>query len=110
MPDEQVVDTVSLFHLPKQRYISLKFLAWFYLSRLCTTPHLVCPRLTCSFLASMFAELHVQDGAHDSAEDAKTALLLYRKYQQLQSDGLLAESLSKLYETGRSLNWQVPGS
>lgn len=58
----------------------------------------------------LVAELHVQDGAHDSAEDAKTALLLYRKYQQLQTDGLLTESLSKLYETGRSLNWQVPSS
>lgn len=32
VPDDQVVDTVELFHLPKQRYISLKFLAWFYLS------------------------------------------------------------------------------
>ena len=32
VPDDQVLDTVELFHLPKQRYVSLKFLAWFYLS------------------------------------------------------------------------------
>ncbi len=31
VPPGQVVDTVELFHLPKQRFISLKFLAWFYL-------------------------------------------------------------------------------
>ena len=32
VPDDQVLDTVELFHLPKQRYVSLKFLALFYLS------------------------------------------------------------------------------
>ena len=32
VPDDKVLDTVELFHLPKQRYVSLKFLAWFYLS------------------------------------------------------------------------------
>jgi PAB-dependent poly(A)-specific ribonuclease subunit 2 len=33
VPDHQVLDTVQLFHLPNQRYVSLKFLAWFYLSQ-----------------------------------------------------------------------------
>lgn len=56
----------------------------------------------------LLAELHVQDGAHDSAEDAKTALQLYRCYQRLQMEARLQDSLGQLYETGRRLNWQIP--
>ena len=56
------------------------------------------------------AELHVQDGAHDSAEDAKTALQLYRVYHGLEVKQRLQESLAQLYEAGRKLNWQVPSS
>lgn len=84
MPPEQIIDTVKLFHLPNQRYVSLKFLAWFLL------------------------DIHIQKEAHNSSEDACTALLLYRKYQELEAKGVMSEMLQKLYETGRSYNWKVP--
>lgn len=77
---------MKLFHLPNQRYVSLKFLAWFFLN------------------------LFVQKASHDSCEDARTALLLYRKYQDLQAKGMVEEMLQKLYDTGRSYNWKVPES
>lgn len=86
VPADQIIDTVKLYHLPNQRYISLKFLAWFFLN------------------------LHIQKEAHDSSEDARTALLLYRKYQEMEAKGLVSETLQKLYETGRSYNWKIPDS
>ncbi|ORM40056.1 PAB-dependent poly(A)-specific ribonuclease subunit PAN2 [Babesia sp. Xinjiang] len=54
VPQSQVIDTVELFRLPGRRYISLQFLAAHILNR------------------------RIQRGEHDSVEDAKAALYLYR--------------------------------
>jgi PAB-dependent poly(A)-specific ribonuclease subunit 2 len=54
VPPEQIRDTVELWRLPAQRKISLRF------------------------LASYLLDADIQDEVHDSIEDAKTALLLYR--------------------------------
>eukprot|EP00117_Sycon_ciliatum_P038315 scpid24822/ scgid28493/ PAB-dependent poly(A)-specific ribonuclease subunit 2; Inactive ubiquitin carboxyl-terminal hydrolase 52 len=84
IPAEQVLDTVELFHLPNQRYISLKFLAWFFLN------------------------VHIQLVVHDSIEDALTAVTLYRRYVHLRRQNQLTDAIKKLYEAGRKHNWQVP--
>ena len=83
---DQVIDTVELFHIQGQRYCSLKFLAWHFLN------------------------IKIQEGTHDSAEDAYTALKLYEKYRELMraGDWILDEELEILYETGRQYNWKVP--
>jgi len=83
VPKEQVFDTVELFHLPRQRYISLRFLAWYFLG------------------------LAIQSETHDSTEDANTALQLYRKYEQFSAKGEFRKVLKKLYDDGRKSGWKV---
>lgn len=53
MPKDQLIDTVELFHLKRQRKISLKFLASFLLG------------------------LEIQTKTHDSIEDANTVRVLH---------------------------------
>ena len=91
VPESQIRDTVTLFRLPGKRFISLKFLAWYFLG------------------------MNIQNEAHDSAEDAFVALRLYKKYLVLtenESDVSKFEQthLNDLYMTGRMLQWKVPES
>ncbi|CAB1336553.1 unnamed protein product [Coregonus sp. 'balchen'] len=84
---DQVVDTVYLFHMPRKRMISLRFLAWYFL------------------------DLNIQGETHDSIEDARTALSLYKKYLELSRGGgndEVRKVLKGLYEKGRKMDWKVP--
>lgn len=45
---------------------------------------------------------------HDSIEDARTALVLYQKYLELQAEGVFEQALEDMYDVGRDLNWEVP--
>eukprot|EP00051_Salpingoeca_urceolata_P017489 m.238457 g.238457 ORF g.238457 m.238457 type:complete len:1258 (+) comp18968_c0_seq2:2845-6618(+) len=87
-PPHQVIDTVTLFHLSGRRKISLRFLAW----------NLLKINMQCSY-------------GHDSAEDAKTAMLLYDKYNAIREEHgarHFHDFLQQLYEAGHVAGWKVP--
>lgn len=83
VPQTQIIDTVTLFHLENQRMISLRF------------------------LASVLLGIDIQQTTHDSIEDSRTALLLYRKYQELVSEGKFENVLQEIYSIGRKRQWKV---
>lgn len=46
---------------------------------------------------------------HDSVEDARTALLLYKRYLELQRDGAFSAVLEDIYAQGRASGWKIVG-
>jgi PAB-dependent poly(A)-specific ribonuclease subunit 2 len=85
VPKDQVIDTVDLFFIQaRQRKLSLRFLAWFLLKE------------------------DIQLETHDSIEDAKTALKLYRKYQEFEDAGILETILNDIYAKGREVGFKPP--
>lgn len=85
VPQRQIRDTIDYFYLPDlKRKLSLKFLAFILLKE------------------------NVQTGNHDSIEDAYTALLLYKRYVELQRTGELDSTLKRIYKEGQQLRFRVP--
>ncbi|KAI3402461.2 PAN2 [Candida oxycetoniae] len=87
VPKEQIRDTADFYYMASfKRQLSLKFLAFVMLRE------------------------RVQRGNHDSIEDARTALLLYKKYVELKKKGEFESKLNYIYEEGHRLKYRVPES
>ena len=54
------------------------------------------------------AQMNRMQDKHDSIEDARVALQLYRAYLDLKANGKLQETINHLYDVGRDTNWSVP--
>ncbi|KAJ3114895.1 poly(A)-specific ribonuclease [Phlyctochytrium bullatum] len=50
----------------------------------------------------------IQRDTHDSVEDARTALALYKKYIEYKEQGIFDEILERVYEEGRAYNFKPP--
>ncbi|KAK7705004.1 poly(A)-specific ribonuclease [Botryosphaeria dothidea] len=90
VPKAQVVDTVDLYFIPaRQRKLSLRFLAWIVL------------------------EEDIQQDTHDSVEDARTALKLWKHWRQVEDAegrGVCEEMVRDIYKRGWEVGFKVPGS
>jgi PAB-dependent poly(A)-specific ribonuclease subunit 2 len=60
-------------------------------------------------LSCFLLGLKIQSVTHDSIEDARTALQLYQRYQQIEAEGNVIATMKELYEVGKQLQWKVPG-
>jgi PAB-dependent poly(A)-specific ribonuclease subunit 2 len=87
VPRSQVVDTSQLFFKEEyKRKLNLKFLAWVVLKE------------------------DIQQGGHDSVEDARTALELWRKYEEFVDAGVMGRMLDGVYARGSKVGFRAPGS
>ncbi len=85
VPKSQVVDTSDIFFIKERlRKLSLQFLAHTLLKE------------------------DIQQETHDSIEDARTALRLYRKYQEFQEAGILETMLQEIYSKGVASGFKPP--
>lgn len=83
--------------------VSLRFLAWHFLGNLPLNNIRRLWQKLCVFLG-----IKIQSETHDSIEDARAALQLYKKYRELEQTNKVGESLAELYEIGEHLKWKVP--
>lgn len=85
VPKSQIIDTIDLLFLKSRlRKLSLAFLAWYLLKE------------------------DIQMETHDSIEDSRTALKLYRKYLEFEDAGILEAMLQDIYRAGREVNFKPP--
>ncbi|KAM0277743.1 hypothetical protein ACHAQH_005604 [Verticillium albo-atrum] len=85
IPKTQVIDTIELYYLhTRLRKLSLAFLAWIVLRE------------------------NIQNETHDSIEDSRTALRLYRKYQEYVSAGVWEQKINEIYNVGRDVGFRAP--
>ena len=86
VPRAQVIDTVDLWFIKaRARKLNLRFLAWLLLRE------------------------DIQGGdAHDSVEDARTALHLWRKYEEVLANNRTEETLEWIYKRGREVGYRAP--
>jgi PAB-dependent poly(A)-specific ribonuclease subunit 2 len=105
VPPNQVIDTVSLFHFPHHRMVSLKFLAWHFLGNVSYCFN----ELQLSVIIDLSPPgMNIQSETHDSIEDARTSLQLYKHYLKLKSEDSVNSALNNLYDVGKQLAWKVP--
>ena len=71
VPSEQIIDTVELFRQTGGRKLRLRYLAYYLLGE------------------------KIQEKEHDSIEDARTALRLFRKYEEMKRQGTFSKTLQE---------------
>ena len=109
VPKHQVIDTVELFFIKsRQRKLSLRFLAWVVLGEEIQNQVVEDESRTASSLNPASSGGSSSGGGHDSIEDARTALRLYRKYEEFVDAGVFERVLQDIYKKGHAVGFKVP--
>jgi PAB-dependent poly(A)-specific ribonuclease subunit 2 len=91
VPKSQTVDTQYLFFHPgKNRRLSLRYLAW------------------AVFKEYIQEEPTDNNQGHDSIEDARMALRLWKKFQEYEDAGVVSQILEELFREGSKLGFRPP--
>lgn len=94
VPKSQTIDTQNLYLLPgKNRRFSLKYLAWAVFKE---------------FIQEEAPEDATHIDGHDSIEDARMALRLWRKFQEYQDAGIAEQMIEEIYRKGSRYGWKPP--
>ena len=94
VPKSQTVDTQYLFLAPgKNRRLSLRYLAWAVFKEYIQEEN--------------YDETMTGDG-HDSIEDARMALRLWRKFQEYEEAGTVEQMIEDIYRKGARYGWKPP--
>lgn len=65
-------------------------------------------KLSLRFLAWCLLKEDIQTVTHDSVEDARTALALYKKYLEIKATGNFEKVMEEIYAEGKALNFKPP--
>ncbi|KAH8427624.1 poly(A)-specific ribonuclease [Aspergillus melleus] len=91
VPKNQTVDTQYLFFHPgKNRRLSLRYLAW------------------AVFKEFIQEEPADNNSGHDSIEDARMALRLWKKFQEYEDAGIVNQILEEIFREGSKLGFRPP--
>ncbi|KAK2744060.1 poly(A)-specific ribonuclease [Onygenales sp. PD_40] len=112
VPKSQTVDTQYLFfHPSKNRRLSLRYLAWAVFKE-----YIQEESATSSAPSETSASLPASNAApntsavegHDSIEDARMALRLWKKFQEYEDAGIINQMLEEIFREGFKLGFRPP--
>ena len=94
VPKSQTIDTQYLYLAPgKNRRLSLRYLAWAVFKEYIQEEHI---------------DETIQGDGHDSIEDARMALRLWRKFQEYEDAGTVEQMIEEIYRKGARYGWKPP--
>ena len=95
VPKAQTIDTQYLYLAPgKNRRFSLRYLAWAVFKEY--------------IQEESYDDAHLSIDGHDSIEDARMAMRLWRKFQEYTDAGVAEQMIDEIYRKGSKYGWKPP--
>ncbi|PGH31538.1 PAB-dependent poly(A)-specific ribonuclease subunit PAN2 [[Emmonsia] crescens] len=110
VPKTQTVDTQYLFfHPSKNRRLSLRYLAWAVFKEYIQEPTTSTTSPEPAQAASVNTTSNtISSEGHDSIEDARMAMRLWKKFQEYEDAGIVSQMLEEIFREGFKLGFKPP--